>query len=98
MVLSFELPVALNNITPLVDVESLTLILRLAAGEVIKPDNDIHLILFTASSLIAAEAITVVPSHSLTNQSAGPALSLKVTVPETHHVPEVPCATLGPSK
>src|SRR5882724_4815858 len=44
------------------------------------------------------EAITVVPSHNLTVIFAAPAVSVTKIDPEANHVPDDPCATLGPSK
>ncbi len=96
MVLSLELPEPLKMMTPVVAVMSLQSIRRFPAGVAKKPERLIEFIklvppLFTAP----AEEMTVVPSHNLQSNWALAAVSLKVTVPETHHVPDAPCATLG---
>src|SRR6266446_8325621 len=95
-VLSFELPVALKRIFPVVFEESRQEILRLPAGDVMTPERA-RLIKKVAVSPTAVDEIIVVPSHNLQKIFAA-TVSCAVTVPDANHVPVVPCATLGPSK
>jgi hypothetical protein len=95
---SLEVPVELDSIVPVVALRSRQLIFIFAAGEARYPDNAID-IKWPALSLVEAAAeITVVPSHNLQIKSATVAESDSVTLPDAHHVPDVPWATLGPSK
>jgi hypothetical protein len=66
MVESFDVPVALNNILPVVDEISRTEIRMLAAGEVMNPLMEAVPIAPTAFAKIAIDEITVVPSHNFT--------------------------------
>lgn len=95
---SFDNPVALDWIWPLVDVASSQEIRIFAAGEARKPDKEIVVETFMATDLEDPAAMMVVPSHSLHWNVAVPVVSISVTVPEANHVPDVPCATEGPSK
>ena len=93
--LSFDRPVPLNTIVPVAAVESLADMRRFPTGDAMYPERDI-VVLFPAMVVIAAVAITEVPSHNFANTFAIAAVET-VIVPLTNHVPEVPCATLGPS-
>jgi hypothetical protein len=77
---------------------SFTLMRMLPAGAAIWPDIGTVCVLLAISVEKDAELITVVPSHNLMLNVAAPAVSLMVTCPLANHVPDVPCATLGPSK
>lgn len=88
---------ALNEIVPAVVVVSCTLILMLPDGFAMNPLKEHVSIDWVLSDTNSVLAITVVPSHSLTRKTAVLA-SCTVTVPDANHVPDVPCATLGPSK
>ena len=86
-------------IRPPVDEISLHEIRMLAAGDARTPDNVNAVSTPPEDARLPADAdaITVVPSHNLhANKSV--LLDAKVTVPDANHVPEVPCAVLGPSK
>jgi hypothetical protein len=93
-----ELPELLNAIDPDVLALSRTEILMFAAGEEMYPLSEIQTGLLAPVEVMRAEAITVVPSHSLAMKAAAADVSTHVTVPEANQVPEVPWATLGPSK
>jgi len=62
------------------------------------PLTEIDNVSFAPVVKLAALSIMVVPSHSLTNIPATPALSRTQTVPDANHVPAVPCETDGPVK
>lgn len=96
-VLSFDDPVLLNSIFPVVALRSLQEILMLAAGDARTP---LRLTLTTPVAVwveVATLSMTVVPSHSL-QLNTELAASFSVTVPLANQVPDVPCAVLGPSK
>lgn len=95
---SFELPLTLNLIFPDVLDVSRTEMRRFAAGLVINPESEMMRDELAPAVAMTVLAMTVVPSQSLAIIDAAPAVSSTVTVPLTYHVPEVPCAMLGPSK
>ena len=67
-------------------------------GEVINPDRVTLVVNPADATLLSPDAITVVPSHSLHWICTGLAVSVAVIVPDTNHVPDDPCAMVGPSK
>ena len=76
----------------------LQVILMLATGDVINPDKLPELGTVAVVEIInELLAMTVDPSHSLQSICDTPAESTAVIVPEANHVPDVPCAILGPS-
>src|SRR6267142_3956732 len=98
MVLSFELPVKLNFMTLVVAVSHRHEIFMLEAGAVRKPDREIVVKLPALKLTPRPESMTVVPSHNLHKIRLAAAVSPTVTLPLANHVPDEPCATLGPSK
>ena len=70
----------------------------LPAGEAIYPDSVTEPKLPFVTEREVLES-TVEPSHNLTLNVRGVAApGVKVTTPLANHVPDVPCATIGPSK
>jgi hypothetical protein len=98
MVESLPRPPALNFISPLALLPSLTLILKLPTGDIMNPDKDTVRNTDAALILSTDDAITVVPSEIWKRNRAAADVSVTVTWPDTHQVPAVPCAILGPGK
>lgn len=91
-------PLKLNTRNAAVLLE-LTEILILLDGLVIIPFSEIIVAVPATAILLAPLSMTVVPSHSLANTcgSADP-LEINVTSPLAHHIPELPCVTVGPAE